>query len=102
VQLVLRNIGGDLAGETDMATHGQPGKFTFCIAEAEKSSPWTPFHVDAGFGASDSTVTVIGASAPQNVFTYGCETGQDILEHSSARCWGSATTTSSSRRPCSS
>ena len=81
VQLVLRNIGGDVAGETDMATHGQPGKFTFCIAEAEKSSPWTPFHVDAGFAAADSTVTVIGASAPQNVFTYGCETGPDVLEH---------------------
>jgi len=81
VQLVLRNIGGDVAGETDMATHGQPGKFTFCIAEAERNSPWQPFHVDAGFAASDSTVTVIGASAPQNVFTYGCETGQEILAH---------------------
>jgi hypothetical protein len=81
VQLVLRNIGGDIPGETDMATHGHAGKFTGCIAEAESDSPWTPFHVDAGFGATDSTVTVIGASAPQNIFTYGCETGQDILEH---------------------
>src|SRR5713101_8044532 len=81
VQLVLRNIGGDIAGQTDMATHGQPGKFTFCIAEAERNSPWTPFHVDAGFAAADSTVTVIGASAPQNVFTYGCESGEDILAH---------------------
>jgi hypothetical protein len=81
VQLVFRNIGGDVAGETDMATHGQSGKFTACIAEAEDDSPWSPFHVDAGFVAGDSTVTVIGASAPHNVFTYGCETGQDILEH---------------------
>lgn len=81
VQLVFRNIGGDIAGETDMATHGQAGKFTACIAEAEKDSPWTPFHVDAGFSLSDSTVTVIGASAPHNVFTYGCETGEEILDH---------------------
>ncbi len=81
VQLVLRNIGGDVAGETDMATHGQPGKFTFCIAEAERNSPWTSFHVDAGLAAGDSAVTVIGASAPQNVFTYGCETGEEILTH---------------------
>jgi hypothetical protein len=81
VQLVFRNIGGDIAGETDMATHGQAGKFTACIAEAEDDSPWTPFHVDAGFAADDSTVTVMGASAPHNIFTYGCETGQDILEH---------------------
>src|SRR5262249_42745917 len=80
VQLVFRNIGGDIAGETDMATHGQPGKSTACIAEAEQNSPWTPFHVDAGFGRDDSTVTVIGASAPHNIFTYGCETGEEILD----------------------
>jgi hypothetical protein len=81
VQLVLRNIGGDIAGETDMATHGQAGKFSSCVAEAEADSPWTPFHVEAGFTAAESTVTVIGASAPHNIFTYGCKTGQDILEH---------------------
>ena len=51
VQLVLRNIGGDIAGETDMATHGQAGKFSSCIAEAEADSPWTPLHVDSGFAA---------------------------------------------------
>jgi hypothetical protein len=81
VQLVLRNIGGDIAGETDMATHGQAGKFSSCIAEAEADSPWTPFHLEHGFTAAESTVTVIGASAPHNIFTYGCKTGQDILEH---------------------
>jgi hypothetical protein len=80
VQLVFRNIGGDIADETDMATHGQAGKFTSCIAEAEQDSPWTPFHVDAGFAKAQSTVTVIGASAPHNIFTYGCETGQELLD----------------------
>jgi hypothetical protein len=80
VQLVFRNIGGDIAGETDMSTHGQAGKFTSCIAEAEPDSPWAPFHVDAGFAREQSTVTVIGASAPHNVFTYGCETGPEILD----------------------
>lgn len=80
VQLVLRNIGGDIAGETDMATHGQAGKFTCCIAEAEQDSPWTPLHVEAGFASDASTVTVIGASAPHNIFTYGCETGPEILD----------------------
>jgi hypothetical protein len=81
VQLILRNIGGDIPGETDMSTHGQAGKFSLCMAEAEAESPWTPFHVDQGFAATDSTITVIGASAPQNVFSYGCEKGEDILEH---------------------
>ena len=64
LQLVLRNIGGDMPGETDMSTQGQPGKFTFCIAENEQESPWEPpFHVERGFQADESTVTVIGASA---------------------------------------
>ncbi|HYC49143.1 MAG TPA: UGSC family (seleno)protein [Burkholderiales bacterium] len=81
LQLVLRNAGGDMPGETDMSTQGQPGKFTFCIAENEEDSPWTPFHVERGFSPDDSTVTVIGASAGHNVFTYGCETGTEILEH---------------------
>ena len=81
LQLILRNIGGDLPGETDMATHGHAGKLTFCIAENEDESPWDPLHVERGFMRSESTVTVIGGSSPQNVFTYGCETGEEVLEH---------------------
>jgi len=81
LQLVLRNIGGDLPGETDMSTQGQTGKFTFCMAENEDESPWVPFHVEQGYRREDSTVTVIGASAGHNVFTYGCETGAEIMDH---------------------
>lgn len=81
LQLIQRNVGGDIPGETDMATHGHAGKFTFCIAENEDESPWEPLHVERGFKATDSTVTVIGGSSPQNVFTYGCETGAEILDH---------------------
>ena len=81
LQLILRNIGGDMPGETDMSTAGHAGKFTFCIAENEAANPWEPLHVERGFARTDSTVTVIGGSSPQNVFTYGCETGQDILDH---------------------
>jgi hypothetical protein len=81
LQLILRNVGGDMPGETDMSTQGHAGKFTFCIAENEDESPWEPLHVERGFKRGDSTVTVIGGSSPQNIFTYGCETGTDILEH---------------------
>jgi hypothetical protein len=82
VRLVCRNIGGEIPDETDVATHGQTGKFTFCIAENEAESPWTPFHTDYGFKAEQSAVSVIGgASSPHNVFTYGCEHGEEVLEH---------------------
>ena len=81
LQLILRNVGGDMPGDTDMSTQGHAGKFTFCIAENEAANPWEPLHVERGFARTDSTVTVIGGSSPQNIFTYGCETGQDVLDH---------------------
>jgi hypothetical protein len=81
LQLILRNVGGDLPGATDMSTQGQAGKLTYCIAENEAESPWPPLHVERGFAPTDSTVTVIGASAGHNIFTYGCETGAEIMQH---------------------
>src|SRR5262245_52748192 len=42
IRLILLNIGKEIPGASDPATHGQPGKYTFCIAEAEEESPWEP------------------------------------------------------------
>ena len=67
VRLVLRNLGGALPGELDRATHGQPGKYSFCCAEHEAASPWAPLHVERGFAAGASTVTVIGAEGTMNM-----------------------------------
>ncbi len=33
LQLVVRNVGGGRPGEVDRATHGNPGKLSFCFAE---------------------------------------------------------------------
>lgn len=81
VRLILQNIGGERSGTTDLATHGQPGKFTYCFAENEEESPWLPWHVSRGFDANVSTVTVVMASAPQNIFAYGCNTSADLIDH---------------------
>src|SRR4051812_30134739 len=40
LQLVVRNVGGGRPGEVDRAALGNPGKYTFCFAEAEATSPW--------------------------------------------------------------
>ena len=61
LRLILQNIGRALPGEMDRATQGQPGKYTFCCAENEDASPWEPLHVERGFAADASTVTVVGA-----------------------------------------
>jgi hypothetical protein len=67
LRLVLQNIGGALPGEMDRATHGQPGKFTFCCAENEQENPWSPLHVERGLPPGDSAVTVIGAAGSLNL-----------------------------------
>ena len=48
IRLVLTNVSGASPGELDKATLGHPGKYSFCIAEAEDVSPWSPLHVERG------------------------------------------------------
>lgn len=67
LQLVVRNLGGGRPGEVDMATLGQPGKFTCCIGENEEASRWEPLHVERGFRTTQSTVTVFAGEAPRAV-----------------------------------
>jgi thioredoxin reductase (NADPH) len=37
---------------------GDPGQITFCFGEDEEKSPWVPLHVQRGFDADESAVTV--------------------------------------------
>ena len=46
VQLLLLNVGGGRPDGIDMSALGNPGKFSYCIAENEEESPWEPLHVD--------------------------------------------------------
>lgn len=65
--LILQNIGGAKPGEVDMATLGQPAKYSCCFAENVEESPWTPLHVDRGFAADTSVVTIVGISGTGEV-----------------------------------
>lgn len=67
LRLAMINIGGGRPGSSDMALLGHPGKFTYCLGEDEENSPLPPMHVDLGFKAEDSVVTVIGAESPHSV-----------------------------------
>lgn len=58
LRLVLQNIGGARPGLIDMSTLGQPGKYSFCFAEDEKSSPWQPLSESLGVAKGESAVTV--------------------------------------------
>lgn len=80
VRLALQNIGGARPGETDMATLGQPGKFTFCLAENEAASPWPPLHVERGFGSDESVVTVFGASGIVEIVDSASVQPEDLVQ----------------------
>ncbi|MBI4307592.1 MAG: hypothetical protein HY684_02170 [Chloroflexi bacterium] len=69
IRLVLLNIGGGAPDTVDKATHGFPGKYTFCFGEDEENSPWPPLHVDRGLSPTDSAVTVLAANGVMNVVT---------------------------------
>ncbi len=69
LRLVLQNIGRAMPGEMDRATHGYPGKYSFCCAENEADSPWEPLHVERGMRADQNAVTVVGAEGIVNMNT---------------------------------
>ena len=78
VQLVVRNVGGGRPGEVDRATHGNPGKLSFCFPEDEEGSPWTPLHVERGFAADVSTVTVFPGEGPRCVVDQQSRTPESL------------------------
>lgn len=67
VQLVVRNLGGGAPGGVDRATHGNPGKLSFCFAEDEEGSPWEPLHASRGVAAERSAVTAYCGEGPRCV-----------------------------------
>jgi len=67
LRLILLNVGGGTPGVLDRATQGQPAKYAYCIAENEDENPWNPLHVERGFAAETSTVTLSGAEGPHNI-----------------------------------
>jgi hypothetical protein len=79
VRLSLVNVGGAIPGLGDMATYGDPTKFTYCAAENEARNPWEPLHVERGFPASASTVTVVAAEPPHNINDHESHTAVGLL-----------------------
>ncbi len=51
LQLILLNLGGARPDGIDMSALGNPGKFSYCIAENEEENPWEPLHVECGLTA---------------------------------------------------
>jgi hypothetical protein len=79
VRLVMRNVCGSRPGTLDRGTLGHPGKLSYVIAENEAESPWPPLHVERGFRAEQSAVTVMAADAPHQFYNQLSSTAEGIL-----------------------
>jgi peroxiredoxin len=79
-QLILLNIGGGRPDGIDMSALGNPGKFSFCIAENEEENPWEPFHVTRGLKPEQSAVSLFAGEPPRGVSEHTAPAGKTVLE----------------------
>jgi hypothetical protein len=65
LQLVIRNVGGGRPGGVDRATHGTPGKLSFCFAENDTESPFGTLAGQFGVEPGVDAVTVFAGEGPR-------------------------------------
>jgi len=78
ISLIAKNIAGTRKGVEDMGVQGNPGKYSQVMAEDEDGSPWEAQHVERGFAASDSTITLFYPNSYNQLWPYGTD-DQGIL-----------------------
>lgn len=78
VQLTIRNVGGGRPGEVDRATHGNPGKISFCFAEDELGSPFTSLGTERGIALGQNAVTVFAGEGPRCVVDQLARTADEL------------------------
>jgi hypothetical protein len=80
IRLLVINVLGGIPGQLDRSTLGHPGKFTFCIAEDEEDSPWTPLATERGMPPGASAVTVLAAESPHQIMNEWTHDPKEILD----------------------
>ena len=79
LRLVMWNAGGGRPGKLDRATHGQPGKYSMCMAENEAECPWPSFRQENGFSEEDTVVRVAGVMGTADLIDYSSTNTDDLL-----------------------
>ncbi len=78
-RLVLRNVFQMIPGISDKSTQGNPGKYSFCIAERSRGNPWPLLCEAQGYPAGVSSVTVFAGGGFCNVENHGGGTPEEVL-----------------------
>jgi hypothetical protein len=79
IRLVLMNTCGAIPGLFDRSCLGHPGKYSYCIGENERDSPWLPLHVERGCAAGTSAVTAFACEGPRQVRNGVSQTPEGVL-----------------------
>lgn len=80
VRLIILNIFRMTPGIADKSTQGNPGKYSFCIAERADKTPWQCLNQELGYAAEISSVTVFAGGGFVNVENHGGQTAEAVLE----------------------
>jgi hypothetical protein len=79
VRLILRNVFQMIPGISDKSTQGNPGKYSFCIAERSRGNPWPLLCEAQGYAKGVSSVTAYAGGGFCNVENHGGNTPEQIL-----------------------
>jgi len=80
LRLVFINLLGCVPGVLDHSTLGHPGKISFCLAEDEEGSAWTPLARERGVPDGVSSVTVLACAPPRQVMNEWTTAPEAICE----------------------
>ena len=79
VRLILMNVFRMIPGVSDKSTQGNPGKFSFCIAERRRGNPWPLLVEEQDYPDGVSSVTVFAGGGFCNVENHGGSTPEHVL-----------------------
>ena len=57
---------------------GHPAQYTFCVGENEEDSPWEPLHVEKGYTADQSTITLFGGHSPMQINDHASRSAEQL------------------------
>jgi len=78
-RLILRNVFQMIPGISDKSTQGNPGKYSFCIAERARGNPWPLLVEGQGYPEGVSSVTCFAGGGFCNVENHGGNTPEQVL-----------------------
>ncbi len=73
MSLITKNIRGIRKQVEDMGVLGNPGKYSWVVAENEENSPWESLHVERGLKKEDSALTLMFPQSYQQMMPFGTD-----------------------------